>query len=103
MLSQTYGQFQEKLVRHTMEQLEKEYTISPLVFFPLIHDRVETFLLAHWKIAWQQCAHMNWDEWLQSECYELYENEVLNDMMNEALTITIHANEFLHESVTEKR
>ncbi|UCZ54316.1 hypothetical protein LGQ02_06010 [Bacillus shivajii] len=87
----TYGQFQKMLVRHTLKQLEDYHTVSPLIFFPIIHDRVESFLLAHWKATWHDCSDMNWNEWLHSDCYALFEEEVLDDIKNEALSYDISA------------
>ncbi|MCE7793716.1 hypothetical protein K8O68_14920 [Salipaludibacillus sp. CUR1] len=77
----TYGEFQEQLVRHVMKKIEEEKDTSSLIYFPVVHERVEAFLLAHWQQAWQECNQLTWNEWLLSSCYTIFENEVLDDIL----------------------
>ncbi|PYZ94106.1 hypothetical protein CR194_00760 [Salipaludibacillus keqinensis] len=77
----TYGEFQQKLVQHVMERLDKNTATSSLVYFPIVHERVETFLLAHWQSAWQDCESLTFNEWLTSSCNEVFESEVVMDLL----------------------
>lgn len=77
----TYGEFQEQLVRHVMDEIKDETVISPLIYFPVVHERVEAFLIAHWHEAWQNCCYLTWDEWLSSTCYHIFEEEVVKDIL----------------------
>jgi hypothetical protein len=65
-----------------MTKLEEHKEISPLIAFPIVHERVEAFVLAHWQEAWEQCHDLTWKEWLKSPCYQTFKAEVLNDILN---------------------
>ncbi|MBM7097356.1 MULTISPECIES: hypothetical protein [Alteribacter] len=83
----TYGQFQEELIRITLAELEGKRENSPLVYFPIAHEKVETFLLAYWQEAWGNCKEMTWDEWYQSDCYNWFEDEVIKEVLAEAVIV----------------
>ncbi|MDQ0254212.1 hypothetical protein J2S74_001587 [Evansella vedderi] len=82
----SYGEFQERLVQLTMKEIDDK-AISPLVYFPLVLDRVDSFLLAHWSLIWMKCSQMNWEQWLQSNCFSLFKEEVIKDIEVEILQI----------------
>ncbi|CAM3943200.1 hypothetical protein [Alkalicoccus chagannorensis] len=75
--SLSYGEFQQFLVEEVMNKMTTESVESPLVHFPAAHDHVEGFLLVHWKEVFEHCRDMTIEEWKQSPCYEVFENEVL--------------------------
>ncbi|WP_147803040.1 hypothetical protein [Alkalicoccus halolimnae] len=76
----TYGEFHNMLVRKVMEMLEKEDSDqSPLVYFPIVHDRVESFLLVHWEKVWDSCRDLTMEEWESSGCFYIFQKEVLED------------------------
>ncbi|MDG5786399.1 hypothetical protein QA612_02775 [Evansella sp. AB-P1] len=79
----SYGEFQQQLNQYILTQLEASETTSPLIYFPIINDRVEVFLIAHWEYVWKNCLHMTWNDWLYSECYTLFREEVVNDLLHE--------------------
>ncbi|PYZ98852.1 hypothetical protein CR205_09855 [Alteribacter lacisalsi] len=83
----TYGQFQEELIRLTLHRLEEKRDNSPLVYFPIVHEKVETFLIAYWQQAWGDCRDMTWDEWFQSDCFKWFEDEVIKDVLQEAVIV----------------
>ncbi|RKL68531.1 hypothetical protein CR203_00275 [Salipaludibacillus neizhouensis] len=64
-----------------MNKIEEIETKSSLVYFPIVHDRVESFLLAHWEQVWQDCRTLTWKEWLHSSCYDLFRSEVIDDIL----------------------
>ncbi|UTR14213.1 hypothetical protein MM221_16815 [Salipaludibacillus sp. LMS25] len=78
----TCSQFKDQLVKLVMTKLEEHKEISPLIAFPIVHERVEAFVLAHWQEAWKKCHHLTWNEWLKSPCYQTFKTEVLNDILN---------------------
>ncbi|WP_280768652.1 hypothetical protein [Salipaludibacillus daqingensis] len=78
----TCGEFQEKLVHLVMEKIEtKEDSVSSLVYFPIVHERVEAFLFAHWEKAWHDCNYLTFEEWLTSNCYSIFESEVVDTVL----------------------
>ncbi|MCD8511185.1 MAG: hypothetical protein LRY73_15815 [Bacillus sp. (in: Bacteria)] len=78
MCEMSYGEVQQKLVKLVMKEMEGK-TVTPLMHFPIVLERVDTFLLVHWPKIWKHCAHMKWDEWLYSNCYSLFYDEVIKD------------------------
>ncbi|WP_026689058.1 hypothetical protein [Alteribacter aurantiacus] len=83
----TYGEFQEELIRLTLDELGKKRENSPLVYFPIAHEKVETFLLAYWQEAWGNCKEMTWNEWFESECYQWFQDEVIKEVLQEAVIV----------------
>ncbi|MCR6106151.1 hypothetical protein HXA34_07640 [Salipaludibacillus agaradhaerens] len=78
----TCSEFKDELVKLVMTKLEEHKEISPLIAFPIVHERVEAFVLAHWQEAWEQCHDLTWKEWLKSPCYQTFKVEVLNDILS---------------------
>lgn len=78
----SYGEFQDKLVQLAMKEIDNKAT-TPLLYFPLVLERVESFLLVHWSMVWEKCAQMDWDEWLTSHCHTLFQGEVILDIQKE--------------------
>ncbi|UTR09226.1 hypothetical protein MM300_15125 [Evansella sp. LMS18] len=93
----TYGEFQEHLVQHVMNHLEKNEITSPLIYFPLVNEKVETFLFAHWQEAWDQCSHLTWEEWRSDNCYKIFEDEVINDTLKEVQLMDMRGPEPVEE------
>ncbi|WP_078597347.1 hypothetical protein [Evansella clarkii] len=93
----TYGEFQEHLVQHVMNHLEKNEITSPLIYFPLVNEKVETFLFAHWQEAWDQCSQLTWEEWRNDNCYKIFEDEVINDTLKEAQLMDMRGPEPVEE------
>jgi|GEM_PF-6656651 hypothetical protein len=75
----SFGEFQNFLVKTVMDKMDSSFDQSPLVYFPIVHDRVESFLLVHWEEAWENCSTMTTEEWEASSCYEVFKQEVLDE------------------------
>jgi hypothetical protein len=75
----TYGEFHNMLVRKVMNMLEKDSDQSPLIYFPVVHDRVESFLLVHWEKVWADCRDFTVEEWESSGCFYIFQKEVMED------------------------
>ncbi|MFA9557222.1 hypothetical protein ACERII_07965 [Evansella sp. AB-rgal1] len=90
----SYEEIQQSLVEYTMNTIESK-TITPLIYFPIVHERVEIFLIAYWRDIFEQCKSMTWREWLKSECFELYKNEVRVDVLEEVEKIESSENRLM--------
>ncbi|SDO30051.1 hypothetical protein [Alkalicoccus daliensis] len=87
----SYGEFQQLLVKSVMDQMDNTVEQSPLVYFPVVHDRVESFLFIHWKEVFENCSDLTVDEWFSSSCYDKFYNDVLVDFKSKNFeTDTMH-------------
>lgn len=73
------GEFQNFLVKTVLDKMDNSLDQSPLVYFPIVHDRVESFLLVHWEEAWENCSGLTTEEWENSSCYDIFKQEVLEE------------------------
>ncbi|MFC4738267.1 hypothetical protein ACFO4L_16975 [Bacillus daqingensis] len=78
----SYGEIHQILVETVLDQMEQSVEQSPLVYFPVVHERVESFLLVNWKDVFEDCRTLTVEEWKQSECFKLFEREVLHECLS---------------------
>lgn len=81
----SYSDFQQMLVKSVMDQIDNAADESPLLYFPLVHERVESFLLINWKEVFENCSSLTVEEWYQSSCYEKFYKDVLEDFNSKTL------------------
>ncbi|PRO64981.1 hypothetical protein [Alkalicoccus urumqiensis] len=77
-----FGELQQELVQQVMDRMHGVSEHSPLVYFPIVHDRVESFLIVHWSEVFEDCRHMTMSEWRESSCYDVYKSEILNEFFD---------------------
>ncbi|MBU9712655.1 hypothetical protein [Evansella tamaricis] len=80
-----YGEFQKKLVEYVIKKLDDQLLTSTpaFVYFPMVTEKVEAFLLVHWKWVREDCSHFTWAEWKKTECYSVFHDEVIKETMRE--------------------
>ncbi|QKS70743.1 hypothetical protein FLK61_28815 [Paenalkalicoccus suaedae] len=84
----TYGQFQQQLVELVLDKMKASGERTPLLFFPTVLERVESYLLVHWKEAWEDCRGLTWAEWQESKCATKFNEEVVVEFTKDEIKAT---------------